>query len=286
MEDQPQVLKPLYSAHDIGFFGYWRTLFNNIYAYRFFIVQLVKVNITAAYKRSFIGLSWLAIMPILSVIVWILLHGAGIIDPGDTEIPYPAFVLLSTSIWGFFIGAYKTISQVIGKNSRIMVMAHFPHEVLVVERILVHLFNFVIPFIINIIVLLFFGIKFSWASLWFPFTLLPLLVLGVGLGLLVALLRVVAVDISRLIDQALSILMYLTPIVYSPKIELSWLSTIIDYNPLAYLIGFSRDILVKGTLFEPAGYAVFSLFSLVFLFIAIRIFLAAEAKLLERTINS
>jgi lipopolysaccharide transport system permease protein len=284
IKDQPQLL--LYPSQNERIFSNWGSIIRNVKAYRFFIFQLVKISITKAYKKSFIGLSWLFILPILSVIVWILLHGAGIIDPGDTEIPYPAFVLLSTSIWSFFIGAYQSASHVIESNSKIMVMTKFPHEVLVVEKILVHLFNFIIPFAINIVVLLLFGVKFTWISILFPLTLIPLLILGTAIGLIVALLRVVAIDISRLIDQIMGLLMYLTPIIYSPKIELSWLSKIIDFNPLAYLIGFSRDILIKGTFFEPIQYFIFTILSLIFIIISIRIFLLAEAKLLERTINN
>lgn len=286
MQNSSPHLSPLYDRPSKGLFGIWRRIYRHIRDYRFFIWQLVKVSITATYKRSFVGISWMFITPIISVIVWILLHGAGIVDPGETSIPYPAFVLLSTSIWSFFIGAYQTVSKVIDSNGRIMVMTRFPHEVLVVERVLVHLINFLIPFLVNIVVLLFFGVRFTALSLLFPLSLLPLLLLGIALGMVVALLRVVAVDISNIVDQALNLLMYLTPIVYSPKIELGWLSRIIDYNPLAYLIGFSRDVLVSGTFFEPQGYLLFSLMSLVLFILALRLFMASETKLLERLINT
>ncbi|PTM08501.1 MAG: hypothetical protein DA408_20450 [Bacteroidetes bacterium] len=253
--------------------------------YSYLLQQLIIVDITNAYKRSFIGLSWLVITPIVSVLVWILLHGAGIMEPGKTDIPYPAYVLLSTSIWSFFQGAYQVTSNVISNSGRFMVTAKFPHEVLVVEQVIVHIINFVIPFFINIVVLLAYGIDFSWAALLFPLTLIPLLFLGTGLGLLVALLRVVAVDFSKLADQCVTFLMFLTPIIYAPQIKLTWLASIVKYNPLTYLIGFSRNLLTQGTLYEPYYYFVFSLASLVFFFICLRIFMKYEGNLLERLIN-
>jgi lipopolysaccharide transport system permease protein len=39
--------------------------------------------------------------------------------------------------------------------------------------------------------------------------------------------------------------MYLTPIVYAPKVEVSFLANIISLKPLTYLVGFSRDLLTR-----------------------------------------
>jgi lipopolysaccharide transport system permease protein len=280
-----ETLIPLYFEETKGIMGGLAGYARNIRKHSFLLRKLILVDIVVSFKRSFIGLSWLVITPVLSVFVWILLHGAGIIEPGKTDIPYPAYVLLSTSIWGFFQGAYHITSNVITNSGRFMVSAKFPHEVLIVQQVVVHAINFIIPFVINLIVLILYGIKFSWIALLFPVTLIPLLLLGTGLGLLVALMRVVAVDFSRLADQCINFLMFLTPIVYAPKISLTWLADIVRYNPLTYLVGFSRDLLTRGTLYEPNLYFLFSLLSLVSFVICLRIFMKLEGRLLERLIN-
>ncbi|MCB0704763.1 MAG: ABC transporter permease [Saprospiraceae bacterium] len=273
-------------AREKGYFQFWVTLVQNVRQYKFFLKQLIRVNILVGFKKSFIGILWLFILPIIAVLIWGLLHGAGIIAPGETDIPYPAYVLLSTSIWGFFIEIYRSVSKVIASNGKIMIMKKFPHEVLVLELVIVHLILFIIPLIVNVVALLFFGIKFTWLSLLFPLTLIPLLLLGISIGLFVSLLRVVAVDISSVIDEMMRFLMYLTPIVYAPKVSLGWLSDFVEYNPLTYLIGFSREILTTGTIFEPMKYAVCSFFCVVFFLLSLRFFLRAESRLLERLISN
>lgn len=269
-----------------GIIRSFRGLFKNIQDYRFFLKQLIRINFLAGFKKSFIGLLWLFIIPIIAVFVWILLNNAGIVDPGDTGIPYPAYVLLSTSIWGFFIEIYRSMGGVITTNSKMLIMTKFPHEILVAEKVVVHVIRFSIPLIINIIALLFFGIKFTWWSLLFPITLIPLLLLGMSLGLIVALLRVVAVDVSTVFDEFMRFLMYLTPIVYAPKIEIGFLSKIIEYNPLTYLIGFSRDLFTQGVFFEPQKYIIFSIASLIIFLFVFRFFMSAQNKMLERLINN
>jgi len=278
-------LGPLYDNGKSGLLGRIAFYRRNLVEYSHLFKQLTIVDITNVYKRSFIGLSWLVLTPIIAVIVWILLNGAGIFEPGDTVIPYPAYVLLSTSIWSFFQGAYMVASNVIIKNGRFMVTAKFPHEVIVAQQMVLHSINFVIPFLINIIVLLIYGVKFSWIAILFPLTLIPLLFLGTALGLIVALMRVVAVDFSRLADHAIAFLMFLTPIVYAPKISVGWLSDIIKVNPLTYLVGFSRDLLTTGVFTQTKWYMIVSLASLIVFVICFRLFMKYESKLLERLIN-
>lgn len=282
----PDSLPRLYPSQRGSFLNHWRIIVQNIRAYAFFIHQLVRISFIGEFKRSFFGLLWLFILPLIAVVAWVLLHGAGVVEPGATNIPYPAFVLLSTSIWGFFADIAKSSSRILNERSNMIIMTRFPHEVLVAERIVVHLIRFIIPFLINIGVLLFFGVRFTWLSLLFPLTLLPLLMLGLAIGLIVSLLRVVAFDLATLFDQGINFLMFLTPVVYAPEINISWLSKIIHYNPLTYLIGFSRDVLTQGTFYEPTAWAFCVFLTLIFFFLAVRIFLITETKIIERLINN
>lgn len=266
------------------FKGNWSDILSNIKNYRFLIIQLVRIDILSGYKKSYVGILWMVIYPILSVIIWVILNGAGIIQPGESSIPYPAYVLLSTSIWGFFIGIYQTVSQVILASGRLMIMNKFPLEVLIAQKIIVHIILFTIPFAVNIVVLLIYGVKLSWVSLLFPFALIPLLIAGLAVGLVVSVLRVVAVDLVAVIDEFLKLLMFLTPIVYTPKLEISALSTFIEWNPLAYLVGFSRDVLISGAFTESFSFMICSIGALIAFIVAAHFYLFVGPKVLERLI--
>ncbi|MCB0571603.1 MAG: ABC transporter permease [Phaeodactylibacter sp.] len=254
--------------------------------YRYLVWQLVRANIVGGYKKSFIGLAWMFILPILAVLVWIVLNGAGVVDPGDTGIPYPAYVLLSTSIWGFFLEIYKSSSNALSNEGKLLIMKDFPREVLLAEKTLVHLINFSIPMVLNICVLLLFGVRFGWASLLFPLSLLPLLLLGLGIGMIVSVLRVVAVDICTMIDEGMKLLMFLTPIVYAPKIQAGWLSAFVQWNPLTYLIGFSRGLLTGDGFYHPLAYLLCSLGTALFFLAALAFFRATGKRVLERLVNT
>lgn len=280
------LLSKLYDRKKGSIWLEWRNIVKNIQTYSFFIYQLVRINFLSEFKRSFIGLLWLFLLPIFSIITWVLLNDAGIMQPGETDIPYPAYVLLSTSIWGFFIGIYKSTSKIFSGRGHMMIMVSFPHEVLLVEKLIVHSIRFVIPLLINLIVLFFLGIRFSALSILFPISLLPLLMLGAGIGLIISLFRVVAVDIAKLFDQAMNFLMLITPVIYAPKVAVGWLSELVHLNPLTYLIGFSRDVLTQGIFYEPFIWSACAVFSFLFFLLSLRIYMIAEPKLLERLISN
>ena len=167
-----------------------------------------------------------------------------------------------------------------------MMMNSFPHETIVAGLTLTQLINFAILMVINIIVILAFGVDLAPSAWLFPLTLIPLILFGMTIGLFVAMLRVIALDICQAIDEGMKIVMYLTPIVYAPQIEISWLQTIITYNPLTYLIGFSRDILISGDLNLMRGYFVCFTITVVLFPLVLNFYLKNESRVLERLINN
>jgi len=277
-------LKPLHQQRYGGLVSQIGSVTTNLRSHWFLVRQLVGVEMQVEFRRSFLGLGWLFIVPLIAVAVWILMNGAGVIDPGDTDVPYPAYVLLSTSIWGFFAEAYRRCGRLLESYGRLLLSTPFPIETLLAQAVIVHLIHFVIPLVLNLIVLLIFGVRFSPAALLFPFALLPLLLLGAGLGLLIAPFRLIATDISRISDEGMRLLMYLTPIVYAPRVDISFLAGIINLNPLTYLVGFPRSLLTSGQFYEPLLFTLCAVASMVFFLACLWLFRTSEARVRERLI--
>ena len=252
----------------------------------FLILQLLKVNLLSDFKKSFIGALWLFILPVLNVITWTILHQSGVIEPGGSTLPYPVYVLLSTSIWTFFIGIFRLVSKTITSNGRLMIMVALPVEVFIFENIIVHIIQFTILMVINILALWYFDINLPLSAILFPLALIPLLFLGMALGLINSLFKVVAVDLARIFDSLMGFLMYITPIIYTPKIEVGFLSKIIPLNPLTYLIGTPRDLLTSKHYELDQSYLTYSLFSFILFMLCFLIFKRAVKRTTERIIST
>lgn len=270
------------SREKIGFIEGWIVMFKNIIEFREMIFVLFKRDFFSSYKKSFLGLSWIIISPIIAVLSWIFINATGILQPGDVGIPYPAYVLLSTSIWALFMGFYTAGQTTISAGVGIINQVKYPHEILLVKQIAQHLANSIIAFAMNFIVLLYFGVIPSWKIALFPIFAIPLLLLGAGIGLMISGVTVVAPEIQKAFDLIMGLLIWVTPVIYSPKFENPFIQSVIKWNPLTYLIGSVRDMIISGQLTNPNEFLYSTLFSIVVFLCAWRIFFVTEDKIIEK----
>ncbi len=268
----------------IGFFKIWMVMFRNIINSKELIWQLFRRDFLMAYKKSFLGMAWIFISPVIGIVSWVFMNATGILNPGDVGIPYPAYVLLSSSIWGLFTGFYESATGTLGAGSSFIMQVKYPHEALLVKQTAQHLANFLLGFILNIIILVAFGVIPSWKIAFFPVIILPLFFLGAGIGIVVSVINVVAIDLTKGFNLVFSLLMYITPVIYSNRVENTHLRTIMKYNPLTYLVGNVRDLIIYGK-FEHVDRFVYSaLFALVVFLFSWRLFFISEEKVIEKMI--
>lgn len=284
MNQEIVVYTPNY-RQKIGFFQTWALMFKNIVKSRELILQLFRRDFLMAYKKSFLGFTWILISPIVGILSWVFLNYAGVLQPGDAGIPFPAYVLLSSSIWGLFMGFYGAASSTLGAGAGFIMQVKYPHEALLAKQTAQFLANFLITFVINIVVLLLFGVVPDWKIILFPIIILPMFFLGAGLGLIISVVSVVAGDLSNIFNILLGLVFYATPIVYvADKIESELLRKVIELNPLTYLVGGVRDLVIYGQMQYPERFILVSVISFVFFMLAWRLFFVSEDKVIEKMI--
>jgi len=262
----------------------WIVLTQNIINSKDLILQLFKRDFLMANKKSFLGMSWLILTPIMGIISWVIMNASGVLKPGDVGIPYPAYVLLSTSIYGLFLSFYTGASSTLSAGTGFILQVNFAHDALLVKQLLHQMANFTITFVLTIIVLLFFGVIPSWQIILFPILIIPLMLLGSAIGLFASIISVVAADIQKAISFFIGLLMYVTPVIYSSKVENQFLQNIIKWNPLTYLIGTVRDSMIYGKVDHLDRYLVSSVVSILIFLIAWRFFYVSEQKVIEKMI--
>lgn len=268
----------------IGFFQTWVTMILNILNSRELIWQLFRRDFLMAYKKSFLGMWWILLSPIIGIVSWVFLNSTGILNPGDVGIPFPAYVLLSSSIWGLFMGFYGAASGTLGAGAGFIMQVKFPHEALLAKQTAQHLAGFLITLGVNIVVLLLFGIVPSWGILLFPIVALPLFFLGAAIGLIVSVISVVASDISSIISTLLGFVLYITPVIYSPDTSNEFLRKVIEINPLTYLIGAVRDMTIYGKIDHFDRYLIWTVVAFVLFMFSWRLFFVSEDKVIEKMI--
>jgi len=212
----------------------------------FLALQLTRRDVSAQYRQSYFGILWLFITPLASAAIWVFLNSSGTITITDTGIPYPVYAFSGTLIWSILLESINAPMASTNAARGIISKINFPKEALVLSGIYKLLFNSSFKVLLLVVFIFVFGVGFHWSLLLLPLVLVMAVVFGTSLGLLITPIGLLYSDVSRLISMGLSLLMYVTPVVYGiPKTGI--MKTIMTYNPFTPFILTIRDVAVGGS---------------------------------------
>lgn len=212
----------------------------------FLAKQLATRDIKSQYRQSYLGIIWAFITPISSAFVWIFLSATGTVNLSDTGVPYPIYVFSGTLIWSIITEAINSPTSSTNAARGIISKINFPKEALVLSGIYKLVFNSSIKIGLLIILIFVFGVGFHWSLLLFPLAIVAAIVFGTTIGLFFTPISLIYTDIAKIISMGLSLLMYITPVVYAiPKTGI--MKTIMELNPFTALILTSRDLALGST---------------------------------------
>jgi lipopolysaccharide transport system permease protein len=279
MNENEHVYTPNYSS---GWgLHVWQEMIREAIRSRELIWRLFIRDFSARYRQTVLGAAWAVIPPIIAVGTFVLLSRSGILNVGVTVIPYPVYALMGLTIWQLFAGGVIACSNAIVTGGSMVIKINFPKETLVIAAIGQATFELIVRAILLAIVMTIFRIAPMWTIVFFPFTLLPLLIFTLGLGFFFGLVNVMVRDVGNVVGMATSFLMFLTPVLY-PAPQDGLLAMLMRVNPLAGLVTASRDMVFTGYLTDAFGFAWAAALALFFFFFAWRLFHLVEPRMAER----
>ncbi|MCM1105974.1 MAG: ABC transporter permease [Blautia sp.] len=206
--------------------------------YTFLLSELVKKGIRLKYRRSYLGVLWSLIEPLLTTCVWVIVFGT-LLGRGGRD--FPMYLIIGRLTYSFFNGATKAASKSIQSNASMIKKIYVPKYLYPLSAIL---YNFVI-YLISLIVLIPVDIYCAVVPTWHILEIFPalflLLVMSMGIGMILATLNVFFRDIEYLWNVAMLLIMYMSAIFYYPeKLLDSGYAWILKYNPLYHVINMCR----------------------------------------------
>ncbi|OGP72666.1 MAG: hypothetical protein A2Y80_03115 [Deltaproteobacteria bacterium RBG_13_58_19] len=258
----------------------WRDMINEILVTRELIWRLFRRDFAARYRQSLLGILGALVPSLMAVGTFVFLNRAGILNVGDTGVPYPVYAFLGLTIWQIFAGGLNVTCNAVVASSSMVIKINFPKEALLISAMGHVIFDFLIRLAFLALILVIYQVPPKLTVIWLPFTLLPLFLLTLGLGSFLSLLQVLVRDVSNMVTMATTLLMLLTPVLY-PVPQSGWFVTLAKVNPLAPLIVASKDMVITGHLTDPWGFAWASALALLFFLLAWRVFHLVEYKIAE-----
>ena len=182
--------------------------------YRDLFYTLAWREFKVRYAQTFLGFTWAFLQPIATVIIFTFVFGKTI-KVDTSGIPYPVFALIGMTAWTYFSYVVSNAGKSVISESAMIKKIYFPRLIIPLSKAVVGLIDFIITFIIAIILMLYFNIGISVNILWLPFYIILIIISGLGAGIWISALSVRYRDFQHIVPFFVQVGLYATPVAYS-----------------------------------------------------------------------
>lgn len=242
-----------------------RKYIKNFLNYKYLLFELVKKNIKLKYRRSYLGILWTLVEPLLTMIVLTIVFGTLF---GRDDRTYPVFILSGRLLFSFFSSSTKSGLKAISGNAAMIKKVYVPKYIYVISTIISNFITFLISLVVLVGVGAVLRVRPTIYMLQAVIPIIILLVMSLGIGLILATLDVFFRDIEYIWSVVTMLIMYASAIFYSTdRVASTGNAWIFDINPVYMCIANFRRAVLYGQPMEMS-YFVKSSFIAVVLLIA------------------
>jgi lipopolysaccharide transport system permease protein len=205
----------------------------------FFVWREIKVR----YKQTALGMFWIVLQPVVSMVVFSVLFGALLKVPSG-GVPYPIFAYVALLPWNYFASSLNRSSTNLVGSAQIITKVYFPRLIIPISAVLSGLIDFAIAFLVLIGLMIYYRVAPTPGVVLLPGFLLLAMLTALGFGLWLSALNVRFRDVNYLIPFLVQIWMYLTPVIYGATLIPEQFRFLLALNPMTgVVVGFRWALL-------------------------------------------
>ncbi|MEE9573252.1 MAG: ABC transporter permease [Candidatus Neomarinimicrobiota bacterium] len=193
----------------------WQLIdWKEIKEYKDLFYFLILRDVRSLYKQTILGFSWAILRPFITMVIFQLVFNklAKISTDGS---PGPIFYYSGLVPWMYFSSSLSRSTNSLITGAGIFTKVYFPRLVLPIVPCLASLVDFAIAMTITFILLLVYGLTPTIWILFLPFLIFIMFLTASGLGLWLSALAVQYRDIPYGVQFLISILMWISPVIWS-----------------------------------------------------------------------
>lgn len=231
---------PVYTARDL-----WHR--------RNLLSLLVRREIRARYKDSTLGVLWSLIRPLTQLLIYYVAIGKFL--GAERNVPqFALYVFAGLTLWTFFAELLTSTTSSIVDNAGLVKKVYLPREIFPLAALGGALFTFTVQFTILFAATIIAG-QGPWSLdiLYLPLSVAVVALFGFALGTILSAANVYLRDFKHLVEVAVVILFWASPIVYSyaqvhDVLQGSWVEQVYLANPVTLaILGFQRAMWRAGS---------------------------------------
>jgi len=225
---------------------YERNYWADLWRYRELFRVLAWRDLAVRYKQTVIGAAWAVIRPFITMLVFTVIFGRIAKLPSDGTAPYPLMVFAGTLPWSFFSTGLSEASNSLISNANLISKVYFPRLIVPTATVVVAFVDFLIAFLILILLMAWYQYLPGWRMLVLPvFTLLAFLA-SMGPALWITALNVKYRDFRYVIPFIVQFGLYVSPVGFSSSIIPEQWRLLYSLNPMVGVIDGFRWCILGG----------------------------------------
>jgi lipopolysaccharide transport system permease protein len=245
--------------------GWFELRLKELWAFRELLYFFVWRDVKVRYKQTVIGIAWVIIQPLLTMLVATLFFGRLAKLPSQ-GLPYPVFCFAAVVPWAYFSTALLNATNVVVENQRVITKVYFPRLILPFSAALSGLVDFFIGLAVLLIFTFAYGIRPTFNVLLLPFFLLLAVLTVLSVGLWLSALNALYRDVKYLIPFIIQFWTLASPVYYSSSMVPQRYRWLYGLNPMAGVIdGFRWALTGTG---QPPGIPLLASVSMVLVALA------------------
>jgi homopolymeric O-antigen transport system permease protein len=224
----------------------WRALdLRELWRFRELVYFLALRDVKVRYKQTALGVTWVLLQPLLAMGIFSIVFGArGLTTNG---VPYPLFVISGLVPWFYFSNATSGASGSVVGNTQLISKVYFPRLAIPLAAVLANLVDLSIGLLLQLVLLLAFGVGWSWNLLAVPLLVALMVLTALGVSVWLSALDVQYRDVRYAVPFFIQVWLFATPVIYATAHVPSVWRPILALNPMTGVIeAFRWSLLGTG----------------------------------------
>lgn len=181
--------------------------------YYFFVLR----DITVLYKQTILGILWAIVNPLFQMVLFSIIFGK-LAEINSDGIPYPVFSFTGIVPFNYFQQSLSGASASLISNTSVLTKVYFPRILIPLTPVTSKLADFMIAFVILIVMMFFYSIIPTANIFFLPLLILLMILTSMGIGMWLSSLAIQYRDVKFAITFITTLLMYSAPVVFPASI--------------------------------------------------------------------
>ena len=221
---------------------------DGMWKHGFLFSELVKRDFKKKYKRTYLGMLWSVLSPLLTLFIMRVVFTSFF---GNQIEHFTIYLFCGNIVFSFFSDSVGQGMGALMDNADVFTKINIPKYLFLLSKIVCSLINFALTFLVFLIFCLVDGVMITPLFLTLIYPIFCLILFNTGLGLILSAMFVFFRDVQYLWGVFLTLLMYLSAIFYDPA-QFGAGEQLFLFNPVYVYIKYFRLVTIGHGGFPPS----------------------------------